>query len=339
MVRMNSKALLAAAAIGAMCLSQAESQAQTVTLSNPTPIAIPGGGGGSPGDPYPSSITMSGLTGPVCRVVVTLHDLSHTWTGDIDILLVAPNGQTCVLLSDVGASNSVSNATLVFDDNAPSVPSPIVSGTFRPTDVSDSDGNDLYEAPAPAGPYGLLLGSFNGMSAAVANGEWRLFVRDDVTFADDGALAGGWSLSITQGIVVTNTNTSGAGSLRQAILDANANADLSFICFNIPGAGPHTISPGTGGNALPTITQPVVIDGLSQPGALCDGTWPPTIKIIIDGSSAAGGANGLNITAGGSTVRGLQIRTSGWTAFAWPRAMGTGPIMFPAQQRPRWHMY
>ena len=42
---------------------------------------------------------------------------------------------------------------------------------------------------------------------------------------------------------VTNTNDSGAGSLRQAILDANASAGADLIDFNIPGAGVHTIAP------------------------------------------------------------------------------------------------
>ena len=42
---------------------------------------------------------------------------------------------------------------------------------------------------------------------------------------------------------VTNTNDSGAGSLRQAILDANANPGLDTIAFNIPGSGVHTITP------------------------------------------------------------------------------------------------
>ncbi|MGD2112953.1 MAG: hypothetical protein PVI50_06175, partial [Gammaproteobacteria bacterium] len=45
--------------------------------------------------------------------------------------------------------------------------------------------------------------------------------------------------------VVTNTNDSGAGSLRQAILDANASLGPDTICFDIPGAGPHVIQPLT----------------------------------------------------------------------------------------------
>ena len=45
---------------------------------------------------------------------------------------------------------------------------------------------------------------------------------------------------------VTNTDDTGPGSLRQAILDANAAPGLDTIAFNIPGAGVHTISPADG---------------------------------------------------------------------------------------------
>ncbi len=42
---------------------------------------------------------------------------------------------------------------------------------------------------------------------------------------------------------VTTAADSGAGSLRQAILDANANAGADTIAFDIPGSGIHTITP------------------------------------------------------------------------------------------------
>src|SRR5262249_49441438 len=61
---------------------------------------------------------------------------------------------------------------------------------------------------------------------------------------------------------VVNTNDSGAGSLRQAILDANADGNL--IQFNIPGAGVHTIAPTS---ALPPVSHAVALNGYSQPGA------------------------------------------------------------------------
>src|SRR5258708_5826316 len=58
---------------------------------------------------------------------------------------------------------------------------------------------------------------------------------------------------------VVNTNDSGAGSLRQAIMDANNNANSGepdIIDFNIPGNGVQTIAPLS---ALPSITDPVII--------------------------------------------------------------------------------
>src|SRR5205085_8028593 len=70
---------------------------------------------------------------------------------------------------------------------------------------------------------------------------------------------------------VLNTLDSGPGSLRQAILDANATANVGGpdrIEFNIDSAsqngdGTFTIAPLS---PLPAITDPAVIDGYTQPG-------------------------------------------------------------------------
>jgi uncharacterized repeat protein (TIGR01451 family) len=98
-------------------------------------------------------------------------------------------------------------------------------------------------------------------------------------------------------IAVTNTNDSGAGSLRQAILDSNADAgDVDRINFSIPGAGVHTIAPLT---SLPPLIQPAVIDGTTQPG------FELTSVIELSGGETAGA--GLTIIGGGSTIRGLAI--------------------------------
>jgi CSLREA domain-containing protein len=89
-------------------------------------------------------------------------------------------------------------------------------------------------------------------------------------------------------------------SLREAIDAVNAYPGPNLIQFNITGLGPHTIIPG----GLPIITDPVIIDGTTQPGASC-AAWPPTLLIVLSGNNAI--ATGLRITAGGSTVRGLVI--------------------------------
>jgi len=97
---------------------------------------------------------------------------------------------------------------------------------------------------------------------------------------------------------VTTVSDSGAGSLRQAMLNANGNSGLNTISFNISGTGPFTITPAS---ALPTITNPVILDGTTQPG------YAGTPLIEINGASLVSGTSGFLITAGGSTVRGLAI--------------------------------
>ncbi len=60
---------------------------------------------------------------------------------------------------------------------------------------------------------------------------------------------------------VTTTADTGAGSLRQAILDSNGAIGPDTIDFNIAGSGPHVIQPVT---ALPQVTDHVTIDGSAE---------------------------------------------------------------------------
>ena len=95
---------------------------------------------------------------------------------------------------------------------------------------------------------------------------------------------------------VTTDADSGAGSLRQAILDANANPGADAIHFNIAGGGPIVPT-----SELPDVTDAVTIDGTTQPGFA--GT--PIITLV---GQNAGPADGLTIASPApSTVRGLAI--------------------------------
>jgi hypothetical protein len=93
---------------------------------------------------------------------------------------------------------------------------------------------------------------------------------------------------------VTNISDSGAGSLRQAILDANASPGVDTIAFNIDGGGAQIIHPTS---PLPEITDPVIIDGTTQPG------FAGTPLVVLTGP----GSTGLTISGGNSTVKGLVI--------------------------------
>jgi len=153
-------------------------------------VAIPPFGAGTP---YPATLAVSGIAGPVTKVTATLNDLSHTYPGDLDILLVGPGGQKTMLLSDCGGSFGLVSVTLTLDDQASSVLpsfSQITSGAYKPTDYSSGD---AMPTPAPAGPYGTSFSVFQDVNP---NGTWNLFINDDAT-GDFGNLAGGWSLNIT----------------------------------------------------------------------------------------------------------------------------------------------
>jgi hypothetical protein len=105
---------------------------------------------------------------------------------------------------------------------------------------------------------------------------------------------------------VTNTADSGAGSLRQAIDDANSAAGADTIAFNIPGAGVHTITPLS---LLPIIGTPLTIDGYTQPGSTANtnatGALNTVLQIEIDGTSAPNRC--ITIGSNDVVVRGIVI--------------------------------
>lgn len=142
-----------------------------------------------PADLYPSQIEVSGIAGPVQNVSVTLHDMSHTWPADLNILLVGPTGQTVVLMANVGSSMDIDNIDLIFDDDGQQLSSSqIMAGVYSPTGTTT-----IMEPRAPSGPYGTTLSGFDGLDPV---GTWSLYVMDSFGSEDGGSIAGGWSLSL-----------------------------------------------------------------------------------------------------------------------------------------------
>jgi streptogramin lyase len=137
---------------------------------------------------------------------------------------------------------------------------------------------------ADLGPLGIATG--------LAGSFW--FTENTANEVGQGSLSSG----VPQTYVVTTTADSGAGSLRQAILNANANLGTDTITFQVPGSGIHVIQPAS---PLPQITDPLVIDGTSQPG------YAGSPLIQLDGTNAGSGSNGLVIVSGNSTVQGLDL--------------------------------
>ena len=111
-------------------------------------------------------------------------------------------------------------------------------------------------------------------------------------------------------LTVVNAADSGAGSLRQAIIDGNSTPGASTIDFDILPPGAHTISLLT---PLPALVNPTIIDGTTQPGYAAN--IGPLIQLdganILDTTvtppTPVPNVTGLTLTGGSSTVEGLTI--------------------------------
>ncbi len=118
---------------------------------------------------------------------------------------------------------------------------------------------------------------------------------------------------------VSNTNDLGPGSLRQAIMDANAVGSpclMQTISFAIPGTDVvHTIRPNS---QLPALNIPTMLDGYSQPGSQQNSfNTGENAKLLIElDGSLAGSSSGIVVAANvplhscsgnGSFISGLVI--------------------------------
>lgn len=263
----------------------------TLSFTNAAVVAIPASG---PATPYPSTITVSGVTGAVNRVSVRLNGFSHAFPDDVDVLLVSPAGQKVLLMSDAGGGHTVTNLSLTFSDGNATVPdsTALASGTFSPTDY-ETDVLDSFPAPAPAGTPGVALAAFKGGSP---NGDWSLYVVDDST-GDAGAIGGGWVLTLDTVNVV------------------NPLADLIISISAAPAAG--TPNPPFVGSAL-IYTIGVVNNGPdAATGVSVTDTLPAGLSYVSSTSSQGSIATGGTITwtvgslsAGSSAMATIRTATT-----------------------------
>ncbi len=144
--------------------------------------------------PYPSTLSVSGVAGPITDLDVSLLDIASMFAPDMDVLLVGPQGQRATLMSDVGSGDDISGVDLEFDDSATKAlpdDTALASGRFQPTDGRGSPA-DSYPGLTPTPVGEARLGVFNGTDP---NGVWSLYAVDDLG-GDFSEILGGWSLDI-----------------------------------------------------------------------------------------------------------------------------------------------
>ncbi|MGH2663526.1 MAG: Calx-beta domain-containing protein [Actinomycetota bacterium] len=249
---------------------------------------IPDSGAASP---YPSEIAVSGLSGPVTDVNVRLVGLTHTNPDDLDLLLVAPGGQSVVILSDAGGTDDVSDLGLIFDDEGSTDTSsdngPLVFGRFFPTDW---ESGDVWPVPAPSPTQSSP--SFSVFDGTDPNGTWSLYVNDD------------------QG--------AGSGTLSEWRVEI-----LTSGSIDIPATGPASPYPSTrtvSGLAGPVTDVNVVLSTFSH-------TFPDDVDMLLVGP---GGQNAIVMSdvGGGNDAAAVTLTLDDEAAIPLPDTGGVPPGTF-----------
>jgi autotransporter-associated beta strand protein len=216
------------------------------------PIAFNSSGAAAP---YPSTINVSGATPLVGSMRVTLFDVHAAFADDIDILLVGPQGQMLVLMSDAGGSDGLASAsTLTFTDSTGlSLPDAgtIPTGQYRTTNWAPDPDSFLG---APAGPYGdpaTLTNPFGQTFAGTdPNGTWSLYVMNDNestlgSGATDG-IVGGWGIEFV-GVTAAQGGLSGrvmsadGSGIRNAFVTVSGRGLSQPLSARTDGSGKYSV--------------------------------------------------------------------------------------------------
>lgn len=184
---------------------------------------------------------------PIADVNLSMQ-ATHSFVGDLDARLIAPNGASKLLFDRPGApltqyGCSGSDLNLVFDDGAAldaaalesscSNPPPALFGTYKPIDA---------------------LSSLNGLSS---QGAWSLVVKDN--FAQDGGSLTAWSLSfcfsgtigagalaVNSPLVVGAGQSDTIGNTNLAMVITGTSSQGKFTLLGLPQHGALSLN----GNAL-----------------------------------------------------------------------------------------
>ena len=251
------------------------------TFTNNAGIAI---NDNSAASPYPSTISVSGMTGNTQSVKVTLTGLSHTYPADIDMLLESPDGQRIILMSDcIGGTDFVNIDLSISDSASIYIPSSagISSGSYKATNYTSPDAfqSPVLSFAAPVGNSSSPLSIFNGLNP---NGTWKLYIMDDAG-TDFGSI-NSWSLSIKSS---ENNTVIGPDTVCQG------QSTVAFSVSNYPNASGYNWSLPAGASIVGGMnTNSITVDfsGSASSGTIIvtpvnscgNGPASPPFQLIVE---------------------------------------------------------
>ena len=260
---------------------QTFSNASTILIPNPNaPQSAP-----DTATPYPSGITVAGMSGVVTKVRVFIKDFRHKKPEQVTMLLVSPdNTRRMVLWSEVGGDTSTcgticnneaqpgdEGVTVTLDDDSTKfMPGDEALNcftctgdkTYKPTNrgatsfFSPPAPGDGYSYPAPDGSA-TFASTFYGTEP---NGTWKLYVKDPY-FAPSGLedptgrIADGWAIEVTSAPPCTLS----CSNLTRSAMPGQCGTTVNYPVSNVSGAcGTLTYSIPSGA-MFPVGTTPVEV--------------------------------------------------------------------------------
>lgn len=184
-----------------------------------------------------SSVLAVAANGSITDVNVSV-DIAHTWLGDLDASLQAPNGTTIALFNRPGEPGSdfgcgEDDLVVVFDDES-------------------TNSADLLEATCEAA-IPSIAGTFNsidplsGVDGSSATGNWTLLLNDSYPGEDEGQI-NNWSLTfclsgtLAQGQVISNNVLSTVSGTTKVLPKANlevagTSQEVVYTLLSTPQSG------------------------------------------------------------------------------------------------------
>jgi subtilisin-like proprotein convertase family protein len=297
----------------ALALAASAGQAQVFSTTPVLPIPATGTLG-----TVQATLDVSGGPASITDVNV-IFDITHTFTGDLDIILVPPSGGVYVhLTSDSGGAGDNFNFTR-FDQQssvsiaagAPLAVAPF-NGNFRP-----EGGDVIWRAAANIPLPGPSLADLSSLNGLDSNGTWTLIIEDDAG-GDIGTL-NYWSLEFN-GALDSQGPPPGSPPFVQVPLIANPTpiVEGQSVVFSIqvnPGTQPASTGlTVTGDTTLWSSAGTVNFNdsGTGGDAVAGDGIWSVTVPV-----GAFPGARTFPITVSDAEGRSTSV-TPGFTIVATP---------------------
>jgi subtilisin-like proprotein convertase family protein len=206
---------------------------------------------GTFGSPRDVTFPVTGFgTGTPTRVGVTIA-AQHTWVGDLDIALIAPNGTSRTILSRTGATagntpgdGSSLDGTYTFSDIAPTSPTWWGQASARPDNKALFSGFYRASSAGPGAGGGTNTSITTGFTGIPAmNGTWTLRVRDG-NAGSIGEITGA-SLDLVGPVAATPASLG-------AIPDGSGSRDVVFSMSGLNSAAPLDVTTSMSFNPMHT---------------------------------------------------------------------------------------